>query len=311
MNVLITGASGFIGSNLIDALQGKDFKIRLLGRKKYLNYETFFCDLGKEKIPEDALDSIDTVFHLAGYAHDETYSSKKDSLYYSVNVKATEELFEISVKKGVKNFIYLSSVKAGGVTSSKKYMTESDQTDPKDIYGETKRKAEIKILDLNRYHNINISIIRSALVYGDEMKGNLLSMLNGIKGGWFPPIPETKNIRSMVCVFDLVNAIIFLGLKPQPGSGIFIVTDGYHYSTRDIYKSLCYLAEKKVPSWAIPKIIFYLIALFGEIFKFIPFNMHKYNKLFSSEFYYSEKLNKLGFVPKYNLTSYFADQKSK
>jgi UDP-glucose 4-epimerase len=311
MNVLITGASGFIGSYLIEALKDKRFTIRLLARKKYLNYETFICDLGTEKIPEEALDSIDIVFHLAGYAHDETDSSIKDSLYYNLNVKATEELFEISAKKGVKNFIYLSSVKAGGVSSSNRHMTESDQADPKDIYGVTKRKAELKILDLNRYYNINISIIRSALVYGNQMKGNLLSMLDGIKKGWFPPIPETNNIRSMICVSDLVNAIIILGLKPQPGNSIFIVTDGYQYSTRDIYKSLCYLAEKKVPRWSIPKIIFYTLALCGDVFKFIPFNSNKYNKLFSSEFYYSEKLNKLGFVPKYNLMSYFEDWHSK
>jgi UDP-glucose 4-epimerase len=304
MKALVTGASGFIGSQLIVALKKNGYELRLLSRQKILNYDNVLCDLGTEKIPESALDSIDVVFHLAGYTHDVVNSPSKDKLYYDVNVKATSELIKIAANKGVKNFVFLSSVKAGGVASSKISMSEDDKTPPKDVYGFTKRAAEEEILQVAKINNIIVSIIRPALVYGDGMKGNLADMLNSIRRGWFPPLPETNNKRSMVSIIDLVDAIILVTLNQKSSHEVYIVTDGQQYSSRDIYNSLNSMLGKKPPNWAFPKLFFFLLAIVGNIFKFVPFDSHKYEKLFGSEYYSSDKINRLGYIPKYNFASY-------
>ena len=310
MKALVTGASGFIGSELILGLQNIGYELRLLSRKKIKNYDTFICNLGKEPIPEEALDSIDVVFHLAGYTHDLINSPSKDQLYHDVNVKATVELIKIAAIKNVKNFIYLSSVKAGGVANANISMSEKNQNIPNDIYGITKRAAEVEILKIAQTNHITVSIIRPALVYGDEMKGNLADMLKSIRSGWFPPLPETNNKRSMISIIDLVDAILFITVNQKSRGEVYIATDGNTYSSRDIYKSLCLASGKKPQSWEVPKSFFFVLAITGDLFKFIPFNTHKYKKLFSNECYSSEKLNHLGFVPKYNFSSYLERNKS-
>ena len=85
---------------------------------------------------------IDTVFHLAGIAHD---SAKKDNQYQAVNVRATLQLAELAVTSSVQRFVFLSSVKAGGNLLNGSCMTESDQIKPEGIYGKTKREAEEQV----------------------------------------------------------------------------------------------------------------------------------------------------------------------
>ena len=304
MKALVTGGSGFIGSTLVKALSKSGYELILLSRKKNINYDTITCNLGTDKIPESAFEDVDIVFHLAGYTHDLVNSPNKDKLYFDVNVKATIELIKLAINKGAKKFIYLSSVKAGGIVDQNKCISEKDQGVPNDIYGITKRTAEVEILKLSQASDISVSIIRPALVYGDEMKGNLADMQKKIKSGLFPPLPKTNNKRSMVSVVDLVDAILLIELKQDLKDDLFIVTDGCNYSTRDIYNILCSVSGISAFKWECPNIFFSILAYLGDFFKFIPFNSHKYKKLFGSESYSSEKLTLLGFVPKYNFSSY-------
>ncbi len=304
MKALVTGATGFIGSKLIKYLESLDYSVRILSRNSNLGYDTVVCDLRSGKIPETALDSIDVVFHLAGYAHDLESGSTTENIYYDVNVRATINLIKIAAKKRVKKFIYVSSVKAGGVTNEVGCMSEKDQNIPMDIYGATKREAEIEVLKIGKKYGIHVSIIRPALVYGEKMKGNLAVMLKGIKDGWLPPLPEVYNKRSMIHISDLVVAILLIAKHSRANGQIYIATDGHQYSSRSIYKVMCSAAGKDVPTWAVPKSVFYFLARVGDVIKFFPFNSYKYNKIFGSECYSSAKINGLGFAPKYNLFTY-------
>jgi UDP-glucose 4-epimerase len=86
---LVTGSTGFIGNRLLGLLKTIKCDIRLLARSKVNNYETVLCNLSQDRIPNHALESIDTVFHLAGFAHDMQDPSKVKNLYHAVNVEAT------------------------------------------------------------------------------------------------------------------------------------------------------------------------------------------------------------------------------
>ncbi len=292
MTTLITGATGFIGRRLISAVDGE---IRVLSRVAHSDLETVICDLQSSVISDNTLDSIDTVFHLAGFAHDMRDPSKIVDLYYKINVSATVQLAELAVKSGVKRFVFVSSVKAGGISTPKKCINENDQIDPEGIYGKTKREAELRLLKIGKESGMHISIIRPSLVYGPDVKGNLKSMLLGVEKGWFPPLPETGNKRSMIHVDDLVRAILLVADDDRANGEIFIATDGAPHSSREIYNAMCGVLDKSIPKWSVPKTLFDIASLVSSQIRY------KINKLLGDECYSSAKLEALGFKARKSL----------
>jgi len=286
---LVTGSTGFVGSRLLGLLKTIESDVRLLARSKVDNYETAVCNLRKDRIPKHALESIDTVFHLAGFAHDMQDPSKVKNLYHTVNVEATVELAKLAAESGVKRFVFVSSVKAGGLPLSEHCASEGDQNDPEGVYGKTKREAELKLLKIGKESDMHVSIIRPSLVYGPNAKGNLQLMLSGVKKGWFPPLPETGNKRSMIHVDDLVLAILLVANDDRANGEIFIATDGVPYSSREIYNAMCSALDKSIPKWSIPKFLFDMASLINPRIKY------KLNKLLGDECYSSTKLEALGF----------------
>ena len=242
-----------------------------------------------EQIPTSAIASVDTVFHLAGFAHDLRDTSKVEQLYRTINVTATVQLAELAAQKGVQRFVYVSSVKAGGKAIVGRCMTEEDQGEPEGIYGRTKREAELKLLEIGRQSCMHVSIVRPSLVYGPGVKGNLAIMRSGIEKGWFPPLPETGNRKSMIHVDDLVRAIFFVAEDHRADGEIFIATDGLPHSSRKIYETICQQVNKTVPRWSVPKFLFDGVASVSSRFRY------KVEKLLGDEYYSSAKLESLEF----------------
>jgi nucleoside-diphosphate-sugar epimerase len=286
MKVLVTGGTGFIGQKL---LNGIACEVRLLSRTTHSNYSTVVCDFENDTIPQSALSDIDVVFHLAGFAHDLGDASKIKDLYKRINIDVTIRLARLAVESNVKKFIFVSSVKAGGSLNLGLGKTEQDQGDPDGIYGKTKREAELKLFAIGKEGGMHVSVIRPALVYGPNVKGNLRLMLLGIKKGWFLPLPEIGNKISMIHVDDLVRVILLAAEDDRANGEIFIATDGVPHSSREIYNAMCSVLGKSIPSWSVPKFVFIVAALLNFRVKY------KLNKLLGNEFYSSSKLEALGF----------------
>ena len=295
MNALVTGGTGFIGSRHIINLVSNGINVRLLSRRKVKGFENVICDFQSDSIPNDALLGIDTVFHIAGFSHDMRDASQIKGLYSKVNIDFTVRLAELAVKSGVKRFVFVSSVKAGGLPFSGHCASENDQSDPEGVYGKTKREAELKLLKIGKETSMHVSIIRPSLVYGPNAKGNLQLMLSGVMRGWFPPLPETGNRRSMIHVDDLVRAILLVAKDKRFNGEIFIATDGIPHSSREIYNAMCNALGKSIPKWYVPKTLFDIASLISPRFKY------KINKLLGDECYSSTKLELLGFKAKKSL----------
>jgi UDP-glucose 4-epimerase len=291
---LVTGATGFIGKRLISLLKTTECEIRIISRFVQNNFDTYICDFESESIPELALESVDTVFHLAGFAHDIRDENKVKNLYQKVNVDATIKLAKIAIKSGVKCFVFVSSVKAGDDVIIEKNST-NNKAEPEGIYGKTKRAAELQLLELGKKSEMHVVILRPALVYGPSVKGNLELMLRGVKKGWFPPLPEIGNRRSMIHVDDLVRAILLVVKKDRANGEIFIATDGIAYSSREIYNCMCIVVGKSIPKWSVPKTLFIIASLLSPRIKY------KINKLLGDEYYSSAKLEAFGFKAKKSL----------
>ena len=294
MKFFVTGATGFIGQRLICKLKNEDEKeIRVLSRHFCPGYETVVCDLQSDLIPDDTFDGVGVVFHLAGFSHDLRETTKLEDIYRQVNVDATVRLAELAVASGVQKFVFVSSVKAGG-------QNESVNSEPEGIYGLTKREAEVKILEIGRQSEMHVSIVRPALVYGHGVKGNLALMLRGIEQGWFPPLPETENHRSMIHVDDLVRTLILVANDERSNGEIYIATDGVPHSSREIYESVCRAVGRDVPNWQVPKLLFDGLAMLN------PKLRYKVDKLLGDECYSSAKLEGLGFGAEKSLKDFDA-----
>jgi nucleoside-diphosphate-sugar epimerase len=96
---------------------------------------------------------------------------------------------------------------------------------------------------------MHVSIVRPTLVYGPGVKGNLALMQLGIEKGWFPPLPEVGNRRSMIHVDDLVQVLLLAANDDRANGEIFIATDGVPHSSANIYEAICHVLGKAVPRW--------------------------------------------------------------
>jgi len=288
--IFVTGATGFIGQRLVARLKAQGERLKILSRSHHPEVETVVCDLQRAVIPDGALEGVDTVFHLAGYAHDLRDAAELEGLYRKVNVDATVRLAELAVYAGVKRFVFVSSVKAGGSAEAGGV--------PEGIYGKTKREAELQLLEISRRSSMHVAIVRPVLVYGPGVKGNLQLMRSAIKKGWFPPLPETGNRRSMIHVDDLVRALLLVAEDDQANGEILIATDGKPHSSREIYEAICASVGCSPRQWSVPRFLFDFIASLNSKLRY------KLDKLMGDECYSSAKLESLGFKAEKRLADF-------
>ena len=196
---LVTGATGFVGGRLI---QPED---RALVRRPSGLSDEIIGDLADPESVNRACDGVMRVFHCAGFAH-AMQTSSNDSLHNAINFEATRNLVWAAGRAGVRTFVFLSSVKAMQ-SSGDGCVDEAWGGTPSGAYGNAKRRAEAEVIAAGRSFGMHVVSLRLAMVYGRGGKGNLYRMARGIKSGWFPPIPETGNKRSLVHVDDVVAAV--------------------------------------------------------------------------------------------------------
>jgi UDP-glucose 4-epimerase len=233
------------------------------------------------------LDVVDAVFHFAVFAHNLHDVSYIGYLYPADNVVAPVRLIELPVASGVKRFFFVNSLKVGGQNVN----GETDEI-PDGIYGETKREAELKLLEICQQSGMHVSIVRPSLVYGAGAKGNPALMRRGIEQGRYPPLPETRNRRSMIHIDDLLEALLLVAEDERANGEIFIATNSVANSSREIYEAICQAVGKPVPSWSMPKIVFDWAGYLN------PRIRYTVDKLLGDEYYSSAKLDGLGFRAK-------------
>ena len=288
MKTLVTGSSGFIGNRLCSLLNKLGHELIEVSRSNDENSENHIaCDLEKNNLDKKILYGVDTVFHLAGVAHNLYESKELEEKYVKLNINATKNLAIQASNAGVKTFVFISSVKAG-----KSDFKSNDKCLENGIYGKTKRLAEQELLKIAKKTDMKVCIVRPSLVYGPKLKGNLLEMQNAIQKGWFPPLPKIPNKRSMVHVDDLIFAILLVEKKGQNGE-IYIITDGKSYSTTELYETFLDILKIKKP------LIIRVPLLLLKLLRIIPGNLNfKIRKLLANEIYSPNKIEKLGFSAK-------------
>jgi nucleoside-diphosphate-sugar epimerase len=311
---LVTGATGFVGRELVARLVAAGRPVRALVRDRVRaaatlgdRIELVVHELGSGPVPIEACADVETVFHLAGHAHAEDEGSgRSDRLHERVTVEGTRSLLDAARAARAARFVFLSSVKAIGEGTD---LTANDGSapHPATAYGRAKRAAETLVLHERAEGPVGV-VLRSPLVYGPGVKGNLRQMMRAVARRRFPPLPSVDNRRSMVDVRDLVAALLLLEVDDRARSETFIVTDGEPYSTRRIYEAMCAATGTPIPRWSIPMVALQLGARCGDAARRIlkrpvPLDTERLAKLFGSAHYSNHALVELGFRPLHRLES--------
>lgn len=259
INVLVTGASGFLGVHLCKAFRNST-RLHLTAcvrDRRTISVEDSIkiaeialIDAGTEW--NDAVENQDIVIHAAARAHimhDEVANPLSE--YRKINVDGTLNLARQSAAAGVKRFIFISSIKVNGEgTISGRVYQPGDTPAPEDDYGISKLEAERGLLEISAATNMEVVIIRPPLVYGPGVKGNLDSLFKLVKAGVPLPLGAIRNKRSLVAIDNLVDLIATCVEHPAAANQIFLAGDGRDLSTSDLLK-LTAQAMKK-PSRLIP-----------------------------------------------------------
>lgn len=263
ISTLITGHTGFLGKALAVNLDSS--KATLVGRRILEGQKNRFYkkNISKETDYSDCLFDIDVIVHCAARVHVMNDDSTDPvEAYREVNTYGTLNLARQAASAGVKRFIFISSIKVNGEsTSSDKSFTADDAHHPQDAYGISKSEAETQLLALGQQTGMEIVIIRPPLVYGPGVKANFASLLNlASKGLPLPFARINQNKRSMVSVDNLVNLIITCIEHPKAANQVFLVSDDEDLSTADLIYRLSKACGKSGFMLPIPVSVFSICA---------------------------------------------------
>lgn len=253
--ILVSGSSGFVGSNYQAHSIYKD--------------SLDLISLQNQKVKEINFKGISHVVHLAGIAH--RMDQPSGEIYYKVNRDLTFDFAQRAKEQGVKQFVFISTVKVYNDTGEGDlYFNEQSPCEPTDDYGKSKLEAERKLIYLQD-EDFTISIVRPPLIYGKGVKGNLDKLMNLIQTKSWAPLGGIGNKRSMVYVKNLIALIDHLVGKNK--AGIYIAGDNKLISTT-------YLAELIKKHLGKEPKFNKLPSLFRNVIKILKPNI--FNRLFCS-----------------------------
>lgn len=237
MTVLVTGASGFIGRALVEALARQGGPVRAAVRQSAAasfprGVETVrHGDLAEPIDWAPLLGGIEAVVHFAGIAHS---SGVPEGLYDRINRDATAALAQAAARAGVQRFVFASSIRAQSGPTAGHVLTEEDVPRPNDAYGRSKLAAEAAV----RAAGTPFTILRPVVVYGPGVKANVASLVRLAASPWPLPFAAFTSRRSLLAVENLISAIAFALHTPSAVNETYIVADSEPVTLADIVTAL-------------------------------------------------------------------------
>ncbi len=294
MNILLTGATGFVGQNFLKylATQNKNYHVFAISRKAE-NPTIKNVSWIKDSNDFDSIlkiNAIDVVIHLAGKAHDTKNTTAADE-YFKVNYEMTKQLFDAFTKSNAAKFIFLSTIKAVG--DDKTYVNNAfDLTEPQTPYAQAKRKAEIYLQNSNLPAEKTYHILRPCLIYGQGVKGNLATLVKFAQKGIPYPFAAFENKRSYLSVDNL--SMVFCKLIENKFNSFTVnIANEDPIGTQELIEILAEKLGKKASKLMIPESVIELAAKTGDILPFFPFNSEKLKKITESFVVDTAEMNKL------------------
>ncbi len=289
MNILITGAFGFVGSNLSAAFK-KDLNCHLVALDvnkpdKHI-YDSF---LNWQQIQGIHDLDLNAIIHLAGKAHD-TKKATDEKVYFDVNLGLTKQIFDFFLQSSAEKFVFFSSVKAVADKVNGSQLKEDIVPDPQSPYGKSKLAAENYILSQKLPINKRVYIIRPCMIHGPGNKGNLNLLYNIVQKKIPWPLGRFQNLRSFTSIDNLSFGIIKI-LREEIEPGVYNMADDNPISTNRLIQLIGESNGNGPVIWNINKRLLQGLAKAGNLFH-LPLNSERLEKLTESYVVSNNKLKK-------------------
>ena len=242
--LMITGSSGFVGSNFINKYKEKYNIIPV-------------CLI--ENRPEDLnYDGVDCILHLAALVHQ--MKGAPEEKYFEINTELTKRLAETAKSNGISHFVFYSTVKVygydGDIYNHNFILDKNSECKPNDPYGKSKYEAE-EILRGLEDNNFKVTYIRPPMIYGLGVKGNMINLIKLINTFPILPFNYDENKRSIVSITNLLD--ITKEVIDKEKIGIYIPTDGKAVSIKEIVEGIAEGLDKKIVLIKFPKFVYNLL----------------------------------------------------
>lgn len=271
-NILVTGASGFVGRNLIPYLEEHGLQVISVSRSFPVQYK----DVNETYLDKNG---IYAIVHLAGKAHDLKNVSKPEE-YFQINTELTQKTFDSFCNSKAAVFIYVSSVKAV-VDHLEGILDEHKKPTPTSIYGISKLKAEEYLLSKQLPNNKKVIILRPCMIHGPGNKGNLNLLYRLIKSKIPWLLADFDNLRSM-CSIENFNFIIRqILIDHNFKAGVYNVADSLPVSTNHLVRIISECLQYDTKFYRIPKSLIRNFARVGDFLN-LPFNTSRLTKVTES-----------------------------
>ena len=301
LKVLVTGASGFLGTALVNELCKGGVAVRAVLREAKQStllpsmVEIVWSDIRDVRKIRETVSGCNAIVHLAAKVHAMDDSGAEQD-YQAVNVEGTRNVLEAAVASGVRRVVFVSSVKVFG-EETVGCIHETQTPNPQTAYGRTKWLAEQLVSDYAARQGLTTVSLRLPMVYGPTKKGNLHRMIQAIDEGRFPALPRILTVRSLLHIQNFVQAVVLCLRAPHFKQLAYIVTDAEPYCVTDLYDWLRAGLGKPVPRWQVPIWMLKGGAWCGDLLELlggrhIPLTSARLTKLIGSAWFSAEAITR-------------------
>jgi nucleoside-diphosphate-sugar epimerase len=240
-SIVITGASGFVGKNLLSKLATSDFTASPLKRRDAATEFRPFTNINPYGAPVELIEKLTgshSIVHLGARAHIMN-ASVSDVLaeFRKANTETSLHLAKLAANAGVKRFVFVSSIGVNGSASATPF-NEASPPNPTEPYAISKLEAEQGLREIAARTSMEVVIVRPPLVYGPNCPGNFLRLLDLVNKGFPLPFGSVNNLRSLIGVNNLADFLVRCVEHPAAANKTFLIADKPDISTPDMMRVL-------------------------------------------------------------------------
>jgi nucleoside-diphosphate-sugar epimerase len=270
-------------------------------------------DITRLSDTQSAVQGVDSVIHLAALLHIVNPPPELEDRYRRINVGGTEMVVNESIKAAVRHVVFFSTISVYGQTEGK-VLNEESPISPGTYYAQTKLMAEKIVLAARCRDGRPLgTVLRLATVYGACIKGNFQQFVRALVRGYFIPIGNGKNRRTLVYAGDVARAAALAMQNPLAAGKIYNVTDGKFHTINEISSAICQAAGLTPPRFSIPiypvRFCTGILEFFSQLIgKHSPINRAMIDKFTEDVAVEGERIQvELGFRPEYGLHAAWQD----
>lgn len=257
-NILLTGATGFVGQRLLSMLKENGHHCRAAVRRPSSTVDVFaesvvVGDIDAHTDWGKAVAGMDVVVHLAARVHIMHDQADNPLVEFrKINLDGTRSLAQAAARAGVKRLVYISSIKVNGEASKGRPFTPQDTPSPSDPYAIAKWEAEQALQEISRQTGLEVVIVRPTLVYGPGVKANFFNLIKLVRKRIPLPLAGINNRRTLVSLDNLANLLMTCCEHPAAAGHVFLAGDDETVSTAELIARIARAFGQRPPLFYFP-----------------------------------------------------------